>query len=105
MLLVVVLLLAAVGGEIMVIDTVGMADGELLLARGFDIFVADVEETKKVFAERRRRGQSRRNGSRAGQRKTLDHRQHMNQHETDQQSTSRHSLNRTNKGFHFFFFF
>jgi hypothetical protein len=29
----------------------------------------------------------------------------MNQHETDQQSTSRHSLNRTNKGFHFFFFF
>lgn len=101
--LMVLLMLAAVGGEIVMIDTAGMADGDLLLAGGFDIFVADVVQTKEVFDERRRWGRSRRVGGRRAveQRQTLDRRQHINQHETNQQTPSRDSLHWTNKRFHF----
>ena len=98
-----VLLLTAVDGEMMVTGTAGMTESDLLLARGFNIFIADVVQTKKVFDVLRRRGRRGRDGRRVEQRKTLDRRHHMNQHETYQQIASCGSFERTSKRFHFCF--
>ena len=97
------LLLAAVEREMTMIDTGGMTEGDLLLARGFHVLVADVVQTQKVFDVRRRRRRGRRSGRRLQKRKTLNRLHHRGQkeHETNKPMTSFDSFQRKNQRFHF----